>query len=288
MKKLLLAAHCLLLAASPLMAEENMLPPVSNGLDWSVHRTWDLKIEPLDFVQSLDNKKVFVLGADSKVYVYTSDGTQLGSIPVDKNTTAIDISPRGETLYLVNKTDKTYTAIDISVPQDIDTSGAPFLGNENAPVTLVLFSDFQCPYCSRVQPLLEQLLEQNPETVKIVFKHLPLPMHKEAKPAALAAIAAQNQGKFWQMHDALFSTSKALSKKNIETAAASIGLDMEQFKKDLAAPATTQKLHKDIADAQKSDVGGTPTLFINGHRVKNRSLPAMQAIIDHELQTEGK
>ncbi|MCF6186329.1 MAG: thioredoxin domain-containing protein [Desulfobulbaceae bacterium] len=123
----------------------------------------------------------------------------------------------------------------------------------------------------------------NPETVKLAFKHLPLRMHDQAEPAALAAIAAQNQGKFWQMHDALFGVEK-LTKETIEAAAASIGLNMEQFKKDLADPVTKQRLYKDMADAKKADVSGTPTLFINGQRIKNRSLPAMQAIIDRELK----
>ncbi len=123
----------------------------------------------------------------------------------------------------------------------------------------------------------------NPETVKLVFKNLPLRMHNQAEPAALAAIAAQNQGKFWQMHDALFGVEK-LTKESIEAAAASIGLNMEQFKKDLADPATKQRLYKDMADAKKADVSGTPTLFINGQRVKNRSLPAIQATIDRELK----
>jgi len=127
------------------------------------------------------------------------------------------------------------------------------------------------------------VLEINPETVKLVFKHLPLRMHDQAEPAALAAIAAQNQGKFWQMHDALFGVEK-LTKESIEAAAASIGLNMEQFKKDLADPVTKQRLYKDMADAKKADVSGTPTLFINGQRIKNRSLPAMQAIIDRELK----
>ena len=108
-------------------------------------------------------------------------------------------------------------------------------------------------------------------------------MHDQAEPAALAAIAAQNQGKFWQMHDALFGVEK-LTKESIEDAAASIGLNMEQFKKDLADPVTKQRLYKDMADAKKADVNGTPTLFINGQLIKNRSLPAMEAIIDRELK----
>ena len=112
-------------------------------------------------------------------------------------------------------------------------------------------------------------------------------MHNMAQKAAIAAIAAQNQGKFWQMHDALFN-SRPLSPKTIEADAKSIGLNMEQFKKDLTDPATQQKLYKDIMDARKADVTGTPTLFINGHRVKNRSLPGLQKMIDRELKPAAK
>ncbi len=131
------------------------------------------------------------------------------------------------------------------------------------------------------------MLEKNPKNLKIVFKNLPLRMHNMAQTAALAAIAAQKQGKFWQMHDALFSAGQ-LSKKAIDEAAKSIGLNMEQFKKDMADPTTKQQLYKDMMDAQKADVTGTPTLFINGHRVRDRSLPAMQKMIDQQVKAADK
>jgi DNA-binding beta-propeller fold protein YncE len=141
MKQFIFVLACLmLLSAEPLIAAPNA--PAS-GLDWSVKQTWKLTTEPLDFVQSLDNKKVFVLGADSKVHIFTPQGAEIGSIPVNKDVTAIDIAPRGEMLYLISKTGKSYTALDISVTQKIDITGAPFLGNENAPVALIVFSDFQ-------------------------------------------------------------------------------------------------------------------------------------------------
>lgn len=108
-------------------------------------------------------------------------------------------------------------------------------------------------------------------------------MHNMAQKAAIAAVAAQNQGKFWQMHDALFNASP-LTQKSIESAATVIGLNMEQFKKDLADPATQQKIFKDMMDAKKADVSGTPTLFVNGHRAKNRSLPAIQEMVNRELK----
>ena len=107
-------------------------------------------------------------------------------------------------------------------------------------------------------------------------------MHKMAQTASHAAIAAQNQGKFWQMHDALFALPK-LTKEAIDKAAAGIGLDMEQYKKDLNSPATKQKLQKDLAIAQQSEVKGTPTLFVNGRRVKQRGAQPIQDMIDQEL-----
>ncbi len=116
--------------------------PAAGALDWSVQKTWQLTTKPVDFSQSLDNKRVYVLGEDSKVHILTIDGKEMGSIPVDPKTIAIDIAPRGEMLYLIGS-DKKYTSINIAFNQDIDISGAPFLGNEKAPVTMVVFSDFQ-------------------------------------------------------------------------------------------------------------------------------------------------
>ena len=107
-------------------------------------------------------------------------------------------------------------------------------------------------------------------------------MHNMAEAAALAAIAAQNQGKFWQMHDALFATPK-LNKETIDQAAKSIELDMDTFKKDMNSPETKQKLARDLASARQADVSGTPTLFINGRRVKSRGPDVIQQMVDQEM-----
>ncbi|XOF35165.1 MAG: DsbA family protein [Candidatus Electrothrix sp. YB6] len=269
------------LASGQVLAAEQPAQP-SSTLRASNISTWKLNVTPLDFVQSLDNQLVFVLGDDSKVHIYSVDGVEKGSVPVAKETVAIDIAPRGEMLFLVDS-NKTYTALDISFAHDIDTTGSPFIGKKDAPVTLVVFSDFQCPFCSKVQPLLDKILESNPGKLKIVFKHLPLQMHKQARPAALASIAAQEQGKFWEMHDALFAVSKKLNKETIEKAATDIGLDMEKFKKDWTSPAVEEKLKKDMMDAGKAGVGGTPSLYINGRQVKGRGTNILQKMIDQEL-----
>ncbi len=134
-------AACIMLGSVPPQAAQ--AKTTANAIDWSISASWNMPCEPLDFVHSLDNKKVFVLCDDSKVHIYTPAGKELGTIAVDKNVTGIDIAPRGEALYLISKTGKSYTAIDVSFTQKIDIKGAPFVGNENAPVTMVVFSDFQ-------------------------------------------------------------------------------------------------------------------------------------------------
>lgn len=108
-----------------------------------------------------------------------------------------------------------------------------------------------------------------------------------AEPAALAGLAAHKQGKFWQMHDALFAM-ESITMANIQNAAKEIGLDTEAFNKDMNSPATKQLLNKDMMDARNAEVSGTPSLFVNGRRVNDRSLPALQKLIDQELAKTKK
>jgi predicted DsbA family dithiol-disulfide isomerase len=133
------------------------------------------------------------------------------------------------------------------------------------------------------------LLENNPESVKIAFKNLPLTnIHNMAEQAALAGLAAHNQGKFWQMHDALFAMNNNISNEKILAAAKEIGLDMDIFSRDLNSDATKQRLLRDVANARQAEVSGTPTLFINGRRVTDRDPGALQRMINEELAKAGK
>jgi protein-disulfide isomerase len=132
-------------------------------------------------------------------------------------------------------------------------------------------------------PLLEQVFEQNKDSVKIVFKNMPLRFHKMAEPAARAALAAGEQGKFWEFHDALFAAEK-LNEEVITSTAAKLNLDMEKFARDLNSPAIKQQISKDLRDAQEAGVTGTPTIFINGKKLKNRSMQGFQTMIADELK----
>ncbi|WP_310600835.1 thioredoxin domain-containing protein [Desulfobulbus sp.] len=284
LKKIAFCAALLL----PLAVQAQEAKKINNAedLNWSVQASWPVPAKPIDIAQSLDNKKVFILTADAKVYIFTPDGTQLGVLPVDPHVSAIDIAARGETLYLVNGKANTYSAIDISFSQKIDIVGAPVRGKVDAPVTLVLFSDFECPWCGKLEPVLAELLAKNPDKLRIVFKHMPLPMHSFAEPAALAAIAAQKQGKFWEMHDALFQTTN-WTPNTIDETAVRIGLNMDKFRADLVSPEVQAQLAKDRSDAMAADVNATPSIFINSKPAKDRSLQNLQKMVNEALGSAG-
>jgi len=137
-------------------------------------------------------------------------------------------------------------------------------------------------------PVLEQVLEKNPENVKFAFKNYPLRNHKFAMKAAIAALAAGSEGKFWEFHDELYKNYNKLSDQKIREIALGLGFDQAEFEKRMSDPKIAAMIRQDLQDGAKAGVRGTPTIFINGRRLKNRSLQGFQAAIDRELQRLGK
>ena len=131
------------------------------------------------------------------------------------------------------------------------------------------------------------MLKQYPGKVKIVFKHFPLRSHRNAEPAAKAAIAAGKQGKFWEFHDALFKNYRQLSSAKFEEIATGLGLDMNTFKQDMQNPEVAIKIRKDLQQGVQLGVRGVPAVYINGRLVKNRSLKSFKQMIDRELSRLG-
>lgn len=146
----------------------------------------------------------------------------------------------------------------------VDVSTAPIRGDKDAKVTVVAFSDFQCPFCNRVNPTLAKLLETYPGKVRIAFKHMPLRIHPDAPAAHAAAEAAGRQGKFWEMYDKIFANQRELTPEKFKQYAAELNLDAAQFEKDRNDPAVKAKVDADIKEAEKLGVAGTPAFFING------------------------
>jgi protein-disulfide isomerase len=144
---------------------------------------------------------------------------------------------------------------------------SPSFGPQFAKVTIVEWSDFQCPYCGRAAPTVERLRKEYGKDVRFVFRNLPLPMHPNAHIAAQAAMAANAQGKFWEMHDQLFANQAALDRASLDRTAEKLGLDMARFAKDIDGPTVKAQIEADMAAATAVGVRGTPTLFINGRPV---------------------
>ena len=137
-------------------------------------------------------------------------------------------------------------------------------------------------------PVLEQVLEKYPQDVKVVFKNFPLQNHKYAMKAAVAALAAESQGKFWEFHDLLFKNYNKINDQKIQDIAATLNLNVEQYEKMKKDPATQGRVRRDLADGRRAGVRGTPTVFINGKRLRDRSLKGFQAAIDKQLEKLGK
>ena len=137
-------------------------------------------------------------------------------------------------------------------------------------------------------PVLEQVLENNSDDVKVVFKNFPLRSHKFALPAAIAALAAGEQGKFWEFHDLLFENHEALNDQKIEEIAQTLGLNLDQFKKAKKNPALQGRIRQDLTDGQQAGVRGTPTIFINGIRLRDRSPNGFQSAIDKARRKLGQ
>ncbi len=172
---------------------------------------------------------------------------------------------------------------------NIDIGGAPVKGPKNAPVTIVAFSDFQCPFCSRVVPTLHELEKQYEGKIKVAFKNQPLPFHQNARIAANAGLAANEQGKFWEMHDKMFANQQALDRASLERYAQEIGLDMGKFKSALDSNKFDAQVTKDSNEGQAIGANGTPTFFINGRQlVGAQPIEQFKALIDEELKKKGK
>jgi protein-disulfide isomerase len=170
-------------------------------------------------------------------------------------------------------------------PVTIPTAGSPVRGPDDAVLTLVEFSDFQCPYCSIAVAKLNALLQAYPGKIKLIFKQFPLDMHSQAALAAAAAVAAHRQGRFWPMHDALFAHRRELSRPVILALARTAGLDMPRFEADLDSAETKATVARDVEDGDRAGVEGTPSVFIDGRKYNGPlDLPAMRTIINEELK----
>jgi protein-disulfide isomerase len=268
---LLLAA---LLVAGPAFAE----------LQHELVKRQPLDKTPLVVAQSVSDGRLFVLLEGGVVQIFSPEGQPQERFEVDAAVTTLEVSPDGQRLYLGNGQRNELQIIDLSIVHDLPVGNSAVKGPANAPVTITVFDDFQCPYCARLAPVLAKVLETYPTQVRLVFKHFPLSMHTFARQAAMASIAARRQDKFWPLHDLLFANYNTLDEAKIRELAESAGLDMARFDKDLQDPALAQEVSADMQLGARVGVRGTPSVFVNGVLLKDRSMNGFQRAIQAGLE----
>lgn len=163
----------------------------------------------------------------------------------------------------------------------------PFFGPANAPVTIIMFSDFQCPACAATHPELKRVMAEYPGKVKLVIRDFPLEsIHTEAFGAAVAANAAHSQGKFLEYIEILYTSQNELDAASLRKYAERVGLDLKRFDADIAKPEIAAEVRKDLAEGAKLGVGGTPTIFINGSKIHRLAAPAFRDAIESALKKQ--
>ena len=168
---------------------------------------------------------------------------------------------------------------------EVSTEGAPVRGSAGAPVTVVEFSDFECPFCKQTHPTLKQVLERYPGKVQLAYRDFPLDsIHPQARRAAEAARCANDQGKFWEYHDVLFTQSPQLALEDLRRYAGQLGLDVTKFDGCLAAGVHKATVQRDLDEGNRLGITGTPAFFINGRTLSGaQPLEAFTRLIEQEL-----
>ncbi len=179
--------------------------------------------------------------------------------------------------------------IQLSRPRVQVAHRGPSLGPETASVTIVAFGDYQCPFCARSEPVIRELLERYPESLRLIHRHLPLSMHAEARGAAEAAVCAEAQQRFWDYHDLLFANQRALGRDALLDYARQLGLDVETFESCLNSEQTVARVEEDMRAAREAGASGTPAFFINGIMLSGaQPIEEFEALVEEELQRPGE
>lgn len=274
MRKSLLMILFLFLSTTSLFA--------ASRVDVRMLRTVSLNANPVQVVATADGQRIYALTDKGEIQLFSANGDLVGIFDAGPDVTGI--TPQGSNrLVLAMGQKQQLLLIALEPVVQISTVGAPSMGPDDAPVTIVIFDDFECPYCAKAVPLVKGVVSAYSDQVKLVFKQFPLGMHKNARAAAIASLAAEQQGKFWPLHDLLFANYNKLNPAKIEQLAEQAGLDMIRFKVDRSNAKLEQQLNADMQEGQQIGVRGTPTIFINGRRLPQRSRAAFDQLITEEL-----
>jgi protein-disulfide isomerase len=192
--------------------------------------------------------------------------------------------------YLDGLKRKTPVRVMLEPPrQNVSAANSPAKGSSSAPIEMIEFSDFQCPFCLRADPTVRQVLSTYGDRIRFVYRHYPLPNHPNARPAAEAAACAGEQSKFWPYHDKLFANPTKLSDADLKQAAAELGLNTAQFNACVDTHKLKAQVDADIKAGEEAGVNGTPAFFVNGRLISGaQPYEVFKKTIDEELELKKR
>jgi predicted DsbA family dithiol-disulfide isomerase len=268
----MIGALMVTLIAPALHAEISFEPILTEQMDEPV----------LDMVTNPDEGMIFFLTPSAVLLYSANEKGVIDRIPLKDNFDRIGLF--GEDQLILTRSHPSWVQIiQYSRIFSIDVANRAFKGQVDAKATIVVFDDYQCPYCARLERFVEQVLEQFPTGVKYVIKHFPLSSHAFAHNGAMAALAAGKQGKFWEFHSRLLENHDQVNEQKILDIAGELKLDMERFKKDRQSASSRKLIQEDIKNGRAIGVSGPPSAFINGKRIRNQDLGRLPELIIREL-----
>jgi protein-disulfide isomerase len=227
-----------------------------------------------------------------KVYDENKDQLQGAALDTVRPQIVEYLSRKGmgerQNAYIAELKKKYPTKIALKAPTvDVAIGDAPVKGKADAPITIIEFSDYECPFCKKVEPTLQQVLKTYGDKIRFAYRNYPLPFHQQARPAAIAALCANDQGKFWPYHDKLVAASD-LSAANLQQIASDAGLDRKKFDECVKAEKFAAVIDADLKAGQEAGVNGTPAFFINGRMLDGaQPFEKFKEIIDEELAAKS-
>lgn len=243
----------------------------------------EIKGPVLDSATASDGAMIFFL-TPGQIRVYdTGKNAVIDRFAVDDTYDRLAYAEGAKSLVLTSSQGTAPRIYRVAVIHGIPLDGHPVRGPENAPVTIAVFSDYQCPYCARIEGFLQQVTARYPDNVRFVMKHFPLASHKFARQASRAALAADRQEKFWPFHEALFAHHEEIDEEKIRRIAQDLKLDLKRWEKDRTDPAIEAIIDGDVENGRRIGVKGTPTVFINGKEARMGSAAEFLRQIESEI-----
>jgi protein-disulfide isomerase len=260
-----------------------LIPAVSHAaIEYKSIFKADINAPVLDVATNPSENTVFVLTRGAVLIYSTGKKAVVARIPLTEPYDHIAYQQPHRLVLTATKPAR-LNIIHFDQVYNIDVSGKVVQGPLDARAKLVIFDDYQCPYCARLQPFVQEILDKFPNDVNCVIKDFPLAIHPFSRQAAMAALAAGKQGKFWAFHSRLLANYNRLNEQKIQEIAKNLGLNMKRFNHDRHLASIRKAIQRDVDEGRKLGVDGTPTVFLNGKRIRNRNLGSLPKLIKEEL-----